>query len=89
MGATVILVTLGLLLALALGCTALVLVAIVLSLVPPELEDRHERQSGQSVLRGLRRDRYLSWPEEQARAGTRSALQRVPASAVPRRGRPR
>jgi hypothetical protein len=81
MGAFAVLLTLVLLLALALGCTALVLVAIVLSLAPPEPEDRHERQSGQSVRRGPRRDSEVTWPEQH--------LQRVPASLLHPRRRPR
>jgi hypothetical protein len=80
------------LLLLALGCTAVVLVAIILSLMPPELEDRHERRSGQSAERGLRRGGQGLWQRENqtAQSGpSLRALQPVPSSRVHSRARPR
>jgi len=55
------LVTFLLLLIVVAGSTALVLVAIMVSLEPPELEERHDRRPAESDPR---------WQRAQARAGT-------------------
>jgi hypothetical protein len=84
---------LGLMLLLALGCTALVLVAIILSLVPPELEDPQARRTGQSSERGPRRGWRALWLREDRTGEDGSwpaqALHRLPSNPLHPRGRPR
>jgi hypothetical protein len=93
MSASLTLIGLVVMLLLALGCTALVLVATILSLMPPELEDRHERHSGQSSERGLQRYWKLLWQREgntlHAAPGLARAERGVRSGHLPPRGRPR
>jgi hypothetical protein len=93
MNAFVTLIGLLLLLLLVLACTALVLAAIILSLMAPEPEDRHERPSGQSSERGLRRGWQVPWQRDGKSVHDGPwlvrALHRTGPGRVHPRGRPR
>ena len=93
MNALLTLIGLLLLVLLALGCTVLVLVAIVLSLMPPEMEDRYEGPTGQSSEHGLRRGWRLFWPRGDKAVrdapGLARALHQAPSTRLHPRGRPR